>query len=123
MSIEIIRKHLSIDQQYIKKNSRENPIKSKDDFYNVLKWWKKISKSDTISDLRGGSNNEPWIHVKIGEIQYYLNADTKRNGVIEFLNCKKNKWVTIKNENGVQNKIVNSLDESPISGFYFYKRI
>jgi len=122
MSQEFINKHLSIDQNYILKISQSRPLKTKSDFYAILKWWKTLSKSNTIGNLKGKpSSNKRLIHIVLDSNMYYLNADTNKDGVAEFLKNKENNWVVIRNENGIPNKVTNRLDESPIKGFYFYK--
>jgi hypothetical protein len=93
----------------------------KDDLYDILKWWSKITTKDTIGDLTTMNRNQKLIIFKIGSSSYYINADTKKIGVNQFLLNKNNPWKIIFNENGVKNKVTNGLDENPISYFYMYK--
>lgn len=117
---EIKNKYLTPDGNYIKKMSSEIDLK-KDDLYDILKWWSKITTKDTIGDLTTMNRNQKLIIFKIGSSSYYINADTKKIGVNQFLLNKDNPWKIIFNENGVKNKVTNGLDENPISYFYMYK--
>ena len=122
MSQEIINKYLSIDQNFIKKIEKSYPLTDKQTLYNILKWWKIISKEDTIGDLKKASGNTAQIHIKLGSNLYHINADTNKEGVGAFLkNKEKNKWSLIKNENGIVNKVTNDPNKDPIKGLYIYK--
>ena len=115
--------YLSIDQNYINPLAKSRAIESKEEFYRVLSWWVKLSKSETIGDISKMNKNTPLIRLKVGSSFYYINADTKKNGVRVFLNNKDNYWYLIPNEDGKVNKITNRLDKSSIEGFYLYKEI
>lgn len=121
---EIIQKYLSFDQKYIKGN-KDNPIKSEELFYQILKAWLYINKN---SDARTGNSpskngfvNNFWI--VLGSRTYYLNSDTERNGVLEFFRNRENSWKRIANRDGKKNLITNKTSEEAIKGFYFYKVI
>ena len=122
MSLEQIEKYFTPDKNFIKPIKKSFPITSKSEFFELLKWWSKITKSDRIGDLREMNNNTPLIFLKIGSSIYILNADSTKTGVKEFLKNKENPWEIIVNENGVKNKITNNKSEA-IPGFYFYKKI
>ena len=119
---ELIKKHLSIDQNYINEIKRENAL-NEEDFFNLLKWWLKLTKKTTIGDLSIHSKNTPLIFLKKDSNLYYLNADTNKEGVSEFLVNKVNSFTTIPNVKGILNKITNRSDSEPIKGFYLYKEI
>jgi hypothetical protein len=121
----IYKNHISIDQNFILKLSRENALKNKEDFFNILKCWIRFSKSETIGDLTKMIRRTPILYLRIGSTTYYINADSKRIAVEEFLNNSKESesWKLITNEDGVKNKITNRKDEEAIPGFYFYKEI
>ena len=124
MSLEtFISTHLTIDQNHIKPQTKSSPIKSKTEFYKLLEWWLRLSKSNTIGDIRIMNKNNPLVYVNIGANLYYLNADTKRSGVKDFLDFKENNWIVVPNEDGRRNKITNRLDSLPIEGLYLYKVI
>jgi hypothetical protein len=114
---EIIDKYLSIDQRYIE------PIRlsDRDIFFRILSCWSMINQSD---DSRiGDSDYGGTAHLKleIGDKKYYLNSDTNRRGVKEFLKNKANNWKIIQNINGFANVVTNKPDDTSIPGFYFYK--
>jgi hypothetical protein len=119
----IYKNHISIDQNYILKFSIKNPLKDKEDFIKILKCWVRYSNSETIGDLTKMNGNTPLIHLVVGSSNYYLNADSKRTGVEEFLNNKDASWKIILNEVGVKNKVTNREDKEAIPLFYFYKEI
>ena len=119
----IFKNHISIDQNHIIKLSKENALKNKEDFFKILKCWLRYSNSETIGDLTKMTGNTPLIHLEIGSNNYYLNADSKRTGVEEFLNNKDESWKIILNEVGILNKITNRVDSEAIPYFYFYKVI
>jgi len=122
MSQEIINKYLSIDQNYIKKIEKSYPLRDKQTLYNILKWWRIISKADTIGDLKKASGHTDQIYIKLGSNLYHINADTNKEGVGTFLkNKEKNKWSLIENENGRVNKVTNDPNKEPIKGLYIYK--
>ena len=123
MSQEIINKYLSIDQNFIKKIEKSYPLTDNQTLYNILKWWRIISKADTIGDLKKASGHTAQIHIKLGSNLYHLNADTNKEGVGSFLKNKEknNKWSLIENENGRVNKVTNDPNKDPIKGLYIYK--
>lgn len=121
----IYKNHISIDQNFILKLSRENALKNKEDFFKILKCWIRFSKSETIGDLSIMIRRTPVLFLRIGSSTYYINADSKKTGVEEFVkNSEESEsWRIIFNEDGVKNKITNRKDEEAIPGFYFYKEI
>ena len=123
MSQEIINKYLSIDQNFIKKIEKSYPLTDKQTLYNILKWWRIISKADTIGDLKKASGHTAQIHIKLGSNLYHINADTNKEGVGAFLKNKEknNKWSLIENENGRVNKVTNDPNKDLIKGLYIYK--
>lgn len=120
---EIKNQYLTIDGNHIKPMQKVNTLKSKDVLYDVLKWWNKISTNQTIGNLKIMNNNQKLILIQIGSSTYYINADSSKIGVKEFLSNKGNQWKIIVNENGKKNKVTNRLDEEPIPHFYMYKEI
>jgi len=117
---EIINKYLTIDQKHIKKMTPNNALKSKQDLFQILKWWKILSKANTIGEIIINGNT-PTIRINLGSKNYVINADTNKEGVVEFLKNKEHPWILIENENGIQNKITNNENKSPIKGFYMYE--
>ncbi len=120
---EIKNQYLTIDGNHIKLMQKVNTLKSKDDLYDILKWWSIISTSQTIGNLKIMNNNQKLILIQIGSSSYYINADSSKIGVKEFLSNKGNPWKIIANENGKKNKVTNRLDDEPIPYFYMYKEI
>ena len=98
-------------------------LKSKEELYGILNWWKKLSKSETIGDLGKMNGNTPLIIIRIGSSSFYVNADTNRTGVEVFLKNKINPWKLIINRDTKKNKITNDSNHEPIEGFYMYKKL
>jgi hypothetical protein len=123
-TIEILENYLSLDKNFIKRIENQNKVlNNKEDFFKILKWWLKLTNNNTIGDLSLYSNNTKILKLNIGENSYYLNADSNKSGVAEFIKNKDNAWITIQNENGRMNKITNRNDSTPIAGLYLYKVI
>ena len=123
MSFEQVNKYFSADKNFVNPINRPFSIKDKDEFIEILKWWSTITTSNTIGDLMIMNKNTPLIYLQLGSSIYYLNADSTKSGVKEFLKNKKESWSIIVNENGVKNKVTNSVSSDAIPGFYFYKEI
>ncbi|NVK75959.1 MAG: hypothetical protein HWE24_20985 [Oceanospirillaceae bacterium] len=120
---DLIERYLTLDHQYIKPMKSSLNLKTREDLMSLLQWWHKLSNSDAIGNLVEMNNNTALVILNQGSNTYYINADTKKDGVIEFLKNKENSWHIIINENGVKNKVTNRLDKEPIEGFYMYKRL
>jgi len=118
---DLIKLYLTIDQNYFKNTTLQNPFIEKEELFTILKWWKILSRSETIGDLTKINGNTPLIKIKLGSSIYVINADTTKQGVQTFLSNKNNSWKVVENENGIKNKITNDLNEEPIKGFYMYK--
>ncbi len=120
---KFIEKYLSDDKNFIKKIGRKNELKEEEDFYKLLELWLEKSDEITIGDLRKYNGNTKLILLEIDSGSYYLNADTKKFGVLEFIKNKNNPFKIIPNSKGKLNKITNRSDSEPIKGFYLYKKI
>ena len=120
---QLIDRYLTSDKNFIKRITKANAIKSKEVFFEILKWWRNISTSNSIGDLRQMNNNTPLIYLQLGSSSYYINADSTKAGIKEFYNNINNPWKIIINENGIKNKVTNRIDERPIEGFYMYKEL
>ena len=121
---KLIDKHIDKVTGHIKKNSKSNPITSKEEFFNVLKVWKMYNRDKTgvsIGDESFGQTPHLWLSI-FGK-EYYLNSDSKSKGVNEFYQNRNNDWKTIINSKGVKNKITNTQDGNEIGGLYLYKYI
>lgn len=111
---------------HIDKMDRQFPLTSKFQLKILLQEWLATSGS-TIGEMHvRNSNPEPWIWIKIDNYLYQINADSKREGVQEFLNneANKNPWLIIPTENkGNRTKVTNDINGNPITGFYMYKSL
>ena len=119
--LELINRYFTADKHHFRLMTKNDTLKSKEDLYLLLKWWLKLSKKNTIGNIDNIRNNQKLILIQIGAKSYYINADTTRAGVEEFLKNKDRNWKIIKSKRGNLNKITNSDQDIP--GFYMYKVI
>jgi hypothetical protein len=121
---KLIDKHIDTVTGHIKKNSKSNPIISKEEFFNILKVWKMYNRDKTRVSIADESfSQSPHLWLSIFGKEYYLNSDSKSQGVNEFYQNRKNDWKTISNSKGIKNKITNTEDGKEIVGLYLYKSI
>ena len=121
---KLIDKYIDKVTGHIKKNSKSNPIKTKEEFFKVLKVWRIYNRNKvgvSIGDESFGQS--PYLWLSIFGNEYYLNSDSKSQGVDEFFQNRNNDWKIISNSKGVKNKITNREDGKAIVGFYLYKSI
>ena len=121
MTIQELAK--KIEGNYILQMNNDNALNSKEDLFTLLKIWKQSTKGGTIGDITNDqiNNNTQIIKLRLNNTSYYINADTTREGVSQFLENRNKSWITILNERGKNiNKITNNEDSTPIEGFYMY---
>ena len=114
-----------IENGYILKMNNENALTSEKHLFILLEMWVKRTENsnDTIGNLDLYNNNVKIIRLNFANTAYYINADSTREGVLKFLENKKNDWKIIENERGRMNKVTNTTNKEPIQGFYMYKVI
>ncbi|WLT40550.1 hypothetical protein NON20_25495 (plasmid) [Synechocystis sp. B12] len=97
---------------------------SKSDFNKALSQWYDKTDEVTIGDT--SYSQASWIFIKLEMYDFYLNADTKRIGVFDYLQMLKQyeqdlPWHIVENaRNSKINKVVFGDDFNRISGFYLY---
>jgi hypothetical protein len=124
MTIQELAK--KIEGKYILQMNNDNVIESKKDLYILLGIWVDKTKGETIGNIKNIliNKNTQIIKLRLNNNSYYINADTTRDGVLQFLENRNKSWITILNERGKNiNKITNNEDSTPIEGFYMYKVI
>ena len=94
---------------------------SKDDLIKLLKNWLETNEQ-TIGNGENKVGTEKWIFLTVSANNYYINADTTREGVEIFLNNHEENfpWKVITNNRGVFKKVSNDENGYPIPGLYFY---
>lgn len=109
---------------HIEKMDRQLPLTTKDQLQKLLKQWLE-TKGNTLGDLKGRkSSRVPLLWIKIENILYKINTDTKRKGILAYLENEemKNPWVLIPTKRlGNLTKVTNHINGNPIPGFYMYK--
>jgi len=109
----------------IDKNTSAEAL-SRREFDSELREWLGYSDSPFIGDAErfGG---RAWLWVRQLGWRYYLNADTTREGVAEYVRlldkAGKLSWSVVPNEKGVENKVAFGPDQIVIPGFYLYRKL
>lgn len=121
---ELIEKYIDKETGAIKEDSGKHPLNSKEDLFRLLKVWMHYNSNKSNPRIDGGKcgNQHQLIKLKQGGIKYYMNADTKYEGVRVFLDNKENDWLTIQNSKGNKNLITNRNNYS-IEHLYLYREI
>ena len=124
MELELLVDKMINGSLTFKKQKKSDPIRSKKELFSVLRIWAVLNKKDlqkTIGEKSFGGQPILWIKID-GEL-YYLNADTKMEGIIEFIKNENYNWQIIANNRGKLNKITNHPESKSINGLYLYKTL
>ena len=105
------------------KNTASTPH-TRQRFNELLKSWYQNNSEDTVGTC-GDYGGVAFLWAVHDSNKYYLNADTKRSGVGEYLEMLKRyannlQWSVVKNQNGTMNKIAFGPEKKKIRGFYLY---
>src|SRR5687768_10271642 len=97
--------------------------KSKAEFHDALRQWLDTTTEETIGDAEFGQT--AWLHVRDGGATYRLNADTKRQGVADYLQLVDRfgddlKWTIRPNRDGRENAVGYGPDCETVQRFYHY---
>lgn len=121
---KIIDKHIDTVTGKIKKNSRTNPVKTKEEFNDILKGFKIYNRGKSGVTIGTESiGRTPLLWLSIHGKEYHLNSDTKIEGINQYYLNKGNDWKIIENLNGTKNKVTNLEGGDDIPGFYLYQKL
>lgn len=122
---EALDRHIDKTSGYIKKTAKEYAITSKEEFISILRAFSLFNKDKIGFSIANETIGvTPLLWIKLGSQSYYLNSDTKIEGVKLFLLNKEQNWSLIGNQrNGRINKVTNQPNKEDIPGFYLYKEI
>lgn len=100
-------------------------FEKKNELIASLKNWVKTTNDPFIGDLENFNGNTAWIKFIKNDFEYYINADTKREGIIEFIknHDNGNAWKVIKNNRGNYKKVTNGINGKAIKYLYFYSAV
>jgi Zn-dependent metalloprotease len=100
---------------------RNTKCHSKEQLITLLKNWLQTNEP-TIGNGKNKTGNTKWIFLYLNDKEYYINGDTTREGIMNFVkNHEKNyPWVVIANNRNVYKKVSNEINENAIKGLYFY---
>lgn len=89
----------------------------------LKEWLERARDGEWIGD-RDGRGQRAWIHIRDGRRTYFLNADTRRDGVQEYVGMLAlnpgTEWAIVANRNGRMNKVGFGSSGRTITGFYLY---
>jgi len=110
----------------IERNTASEAL-SRHEFDNELREWLDYSDSAVIGDAEK-FGKKAWVWVKQLGWRYYLNADTTRDAVAEYIRLLdeaggKLSWSVVPNERGVENKVAFGPTQRKIEGFYLYRKL
>ena len=115
-----------IEGKHIIRMNNAEPLKSKKQLFVLLQMWLKRTQNfndATIGNLVIHNKNVPIVKLNNGNRSFYINADTTRQGVEQFLHNKENEWNIIENNRGRINLVTNDPNKKSIKGFYMYQNI
>jgi len=119
---KVISKHIDKTTGNIRCNSKNLPIKSKEELIQLFKVWIQLNKGKTSKQIGMNNHNQvPCLYLEIEGYNYFINSDTKIDGVEEFFKYRKNEWRVIVNNKGVKNKVTNHPEGKSITNFFMYK--
>ncbi len=97
---------------------------SKEQLIVLLKNWLETSETK-IGNGKNKTGNTKWIFLNLNSTNYYINADTKREGIVEFVKNHENNYpsIVIANNRDVYKKVSNDENGKAIKGLYFYSEV
>jgi hypothetical protein len=100
---------------------KKSKCNTKDQLIILLKNWLKTNETK-IGNGENKTGNTKWIFLNLNGNDYYINADTKREGIVNFVKNNENNypWVVIANNRNVYKKGSNDENGNAIKGLYFY---
>ena len=100
---------------------KKTKCNTKDELIKLLENWLETNEL-TIGNGESLTGNTKWIFLNLNGSKYYINADTTREGILNFVKNHENNypWVVIANNRNVYKKVSNDLYGKAIKGLYFY---
>lgn len=100
---------------------KKTECNSKHELITLLTNWLKTDEKN-IGNEENKTGNTKWIQLNLNGHRYYINADTTRQGVENFVKNHENNypWIVITNNRKVYKKVSNDATGAAIKGLYFY---
>ena len=100
---------------------KKTKCNTKDELIKLLENWLETNEL-TIGNGESLTGNTKWIFLNLNGSKYYINADTTREGILNFVKNHENNypWMVIANNRNVYKKVSNDLYGKAIKGLYFY---
>jgi hypothetical protein len=103
---------------------RRREAVTKSEFHRRLRTWRDTTDDTQIGPV-GGRGQTPWVHVRDGSGLFALNADTKRQGVEDYLQLVKLfgddlQWKVVASRAGKMTALEYGPEGRSIRYFYLY---
>lgn len=100
---------------------RNTKCHSKEQLITLLKNWLQTNEP-TIGNEKNKTGNTKWVFLYLNDKEYYINGDTTREGIMNFVKNHEriHPWVVIANNRKVYKKVSNDINRNAIKGLYFY---
>jgi hypothetical protein len=107
-------------------NTRESAIR-REEFHEILRQWLDESLENSVGDPENHAG-KAWLWVRHGGEHFYLNADSSRSGVRQYLHMVDASrgdpvWSTVEGIPGVRERVVVGRTQQIIDGFEFYRHL
>jgi hypothetical protein len=107
-------------------NTRESALR-REEFHDVLRSWLDDSLDQWVGDPQSHAGMA-WIWVRHGGNHFYLNADSSRTGVRQYLHVVQQSsgdpdWSMPQSAAGIRDRVVVGRDHRIIEGFEFYRHV
>ena len=107
-------------------NTRESAVR-REEFHQALKTWLDDSLNDRIGEPESHSGGA-WFWVRHGGDHFYLNADSSRAGIRQYLRTVTASggnpvWSTRTDEAGIRERVAVGPKGEVIDGFEFYRHV
>jgi hypothetical protein len=110
----------------VPQNTRESALR-REAFHQLLQTWLDDSFDARVGDPE--SHTGPaWLWVRHGGSHFYLNADSTRTGIRQYLhmveeNSGDPEWVLQTSIDGVRDRVAIGQEQEVIEGFEFYRHV
>jgi hypothetical protein len=121
-----VRQHWFERPNMFPQNTRESAVR-REEFHQALQSWLDDSFDDRIGDpdSHGGL---AWFWVRHGGDHFYLNADSTRAGVRQYLRIVERSggdadWSMHSSTPGIRDRVAVGADREIVDGFEFYRHV
>ena len=107
-------------------NTRESALR-REEFHQALRSWLDESFDDCVGDPASHAG-PAWVWVRHGGRHFYLNADSTRAGIRQYLHLVEEdsgdpKWSMQDSIAGIRDRVTVGRGEQVVEGFEFYRHV